>query len=107
MYLRIVILIVAGFYLQAVHLNLLMAQKINKQDTVQVMVDNHKMSMYVSGTGKYTVVLEAGGSSNHLCYRTIDTAIAKITRVISYDRPGYLASEKCEKTRDAITTLML
>lgn len=59
--------------------------------------------MYVSGTGKYTVVLEAGGSSNHKCWRTVDTSIAKITRVISYDRPGYLKSEVCEKTRDAIT----
>ncbi|MBK9466233.1 MAG: hypothetical protein IPN56_15960 [Chitinophagaceae bacterium] len=43
-------------------------------------------------------------SSNHrCCYRTIDTALAKITRVISYDRPGYLKSETCNKTRDAIT----
>ncbi|MBK7289608.1 MAG: alpha/beta hydrolase [Chitinophagaceae bacterium] len=103
MHLRIVILIALSFYVQAGHLNLLLAQKVTKLDTVQVTVDNHKMSMYVSGTGKYSVVLEAGGSSNHRCYRTIDTAIAKITRVISYDRPGYLASEKCDKTRDANT----
>ena len=103
MYLRIIILIVVSFYVQAVNLNSLLAQKTNKQDSVQVTVDNHKMSMYVSGTGKYTVVLEAGGSSNHRCYRTIDTAIAKITRVISYDRPGYLKSEICNKTSDAIT----
>ena len=72
-------------------------------DTLQVSVDNHKMSMYVSGTGKYTVILEAGGASNHRCWRAIDTAIAKTTRVISYDRPGYLQSEICEKSRDAIT----
>ena len=103
MHLRIVILIALSFYLQAGHLNLLLAQKATKQDTVQVRVDNHKMSMYVSGTGKYTVVLEAGGSSNHRCYSSIDTAIAKITRVISYDRPGYLKPEICNKTRDAIT----
>lgn len=76
---------------------------INKVDTLHVDVDNHKMFMYVSGTGKYTVVLEAGGSSDHKCWRTIDTAIAKITRVITYDRPGYLKSEVCEKKRDAIT----
>ena len=103
MYLRIVISFAICFYVQAAHLNFLLAQKINRNDTLQVMVDNHKIMMYVSGTGKYTVVLEAGGSSNHRCYRIIDTAIAKITRVISYDRPGYLKSEKCEKTRDAIT----
>ena len=72
-------------------------------DTLQVSIDNHKMSMYVSGTGKYTVILEAGGASNHRCWRAIDTAIAKATRVISYDRPGYLNSETCEKSRDAVT----
>ena len=103
MYRRIVISMAACLYMQAVHLNVLRAQQIDRKDTLQVMVDDHKMSMYVAGTGKYTVVLEAGGSSNHRCYRTIDTALAKITRVISYDRPGYLKSETCNKTRDAIT----
>lgn len=99
---RIFIAIVSFFYLQLLHLNSLYAQKI-PIDTLQVTVDNHKMSMYVSGKGKYTVVLEAGGASNHRCWKTIDTQIAKTTRVISYDRPGYLKSEMCEKTRDAVT----
>jgi len=72
-------------------------------DTLQISVDNHKMSMYASGTGKYTVILEAGGASNHRCWRAVDTAISKITRVISYDRPGYLKSEICEASRDAVT----
>lgn len=71
------------------------------KDTVQVVVDSHKMSMYVSGTGKYTVILEAGG--NHRCWSKIDTQLAKIARVISYDRPGYLKSEMCNKQRDATT----
>jgi pimeloyl-ACP methyl ester carboxylesterase len=103
---NLVISIVLIFCLQCCFLNSSIAQEIkpsSKFDTLQVDVDNHKMSMYVSGTGKYTVVLEAGGSSNHNCWRTIDTAITKITRVISYDRPGYLKSEVCEKTRDAVT----
>lgn len=100
---RVIISIAVCFYLQTVHSHLLLAQQINRKDTIQVTVDSHKMSMYVAGTGKYTVVLEAGGSSNHRCYRTIDTALAKITRVISYDRPGYLKSEICNKTRDAVT----
>ncbi|HQW44766.1 MAG TPA: hypothetical protein PLX74_11340, partial [Chitinophagaceae bacterium] len=75
MYRRIVISMAACLYMQAVHLNVLRAQQIDRKDTLQVMVDDHKMSMYVAGTGKYTVVLEAGGSSNHRCYRTIDTAL--------------------------------
>jgi len=103
---KVFIAIISVFCVQLCFLNSSFAQEIkpgSKVDTFQVDVDNHKMSMYVSGTGKYTVVLEAGGSSNHRCWRAIDTAIAKITRVISYDRPGYLKSEVCEKTRDAIT----
>lgn len=94
------------FILHSILSNLVFGQNFNTlipTDTLQVSVDNHKMSMYVSGTGKYTVILEAGGASNHRCWRAIDTTIAKITRVISYDRPGYLKSEKCEKPRDAIT----
>ena len=97
-----------------VHFNVLSAQELRGNqnigkaislhaDTLQIIVDNHKMSMYVSGTGKYTVILEAGGASNHGCWRAIDKPLAKITRVISYDRPGYLKSEMCEKQRDAIT----
>lgn len=97
---KIFISVISFFYSCS---DLLFGQKIIPVDTLQVSVDNHKMSMYVSGTGKYTVILEAGGASNHRCWRSIDTAIAKTTRVISYDRPGYLKSEICDKTRDAIT----
>jgi pimeloyl-ACP methyl ester carboxylesterase len=113
MAIKIFIAIVSFFCVQSLHYNFLYGQEVNnpqhsKQatsipiDTLQVSVDNHKLSMYVSGKGKHTVILEAGGSSNHRCWRTIDTQIAKLTRVISYDRPGYLKSEMCEKTRDAV-----
>lgn len=103
---KVFISIILIFCLQFSFLSSAFTQEIkphSKVDTLLVDVDNHKMSMYVSGTGKYTVVLEAGGSSNHNCWRTIDTAIAKIARVVTYDRPGYLKSEICEKTRDAVT----
>lgn len=103
---KVLISIISIFCVQFSFLNASIAQEIksnSKVDTLQVEVDNHKMSMYVSGTGRYTVVLEAGGASNHKCWRTIDTAIAKIAHVISYDRPGYLNSEICAKTRDAVT----
>jgi len=114
MVIKIFISLVSFFYVQSLHFNFLYGQEINNLqhtkpktsipiDTLQVSVDNHKMSMYVSGSGKYTVVLEAGGASNHGCWRAVDTQIAKLTRVISYDRPGYLKSEICNKTRDAVT----
>jgi pimeloyl-ACP methyl ester carboxylesterase len=76
---------------------------IPKTDTIQVVVDSHNISLYTSGTGKYTVILEAGGASNHKCWNKVFPEIAKLTRVISYDRPGYLNSEICTKQRDAIT----
>ena len=78
MYIRVILSIAVYFYLPTVQENLLQAQQSNRKDTVQVTVDDHKMWMYVAGTGKYTVVLEAGGSSNHRCYRTIDTALSKL-----------------------------
>ncbi len=92
------------FCLLTIHFNILLGQTAPYQiDTLQINVDNHKMSMYISGTGKHTVILEAGGASNHRCWSKIDTQLAKITRVISYDRPGYSKSEMCTKQRDAVT----
>ncbi len=70
-------------------------------DTIKVMVDNHEMVLYTSGSGKATILLEAGGSSNHKCYKKIEPEIAKFAKVVSYDRPGYLQSAPCSKPGDA------
>jgi pimeloyl-ACP methyl ester carboxylesterase len=78
-------------------------QNLASNDTLEVKVDGHLVSMFVSGKGNYTIVLEAGGASNHQCWKAVDTTLAKFARVISYDRPGYLRSEICDKPRDAIT----
>jgi hypothetical protein len=72
---KIFVLLLTFFNVQALFINLLYGQEINNTqrfktgrlheiDTLQVSVDDHKISMYVSGTGKYTVILEAGGASN-------------------------------------------
>ena len=76
---------------------------LTKTDTLSILVDNHNMFLYISGKGIYTVVMEAGLGANHNCWKAVDTAIAKRARVITYDRPGYLKSDSCTKTRDAIT----
>jgi CubicO group peptidase (beta-lactamase class C family)/pimeloyl-ACP methyl ester carboxylesterase len=72
-------------------------------DTIKVKVHDHIMTLYVAGKGKPAVILEAGGSSNHKTWNSVLPKIANDTRVVSYDRPGYLNSDTCTSPRDAIT----
>jgi CubicO group peptidase (beta-lactamase class C family)/pimeloyl-ACP methyl ester carboxylesterase len=72
-------------------------------DTIKVKVHDHVLTLYSSGAGSPAVILEAGGASNHKTWDSVQHKIAKFTRVISYDRPGYLNSDSCSKQRDAIT----
>lgn len=71
-------------------------------DTVKVKIHNHQMTLYVSGNGKPTIILEAGGGSNHRTWQLVQPKLAANTRVVSYDRPGYLNSDSCSSPRDAI-----
>jgi len=71
-------------------------------DTLKVKVHNHQMTLYVSGNGKPSVILEAGGGSNHKAWQLVQPKIAGFTKVVSYDRPGYLNSDTCTSPRDAI-----
>jgi CubicO group peptidase (beta-lactamase class C family)/pimeloyl-ACP methyl ester carboxylesterase len=72
-------------------------------DTIKVKVHDHIMTLYASGNGKPTVILEAGGGSNHGTWQSVQPKIANTTKVVSYDRPGYLNSDTCTSPRDAIT----
>ncbi|HET9746279.1 MAG TPA: alpha/beta fold hydrolase [Chitinophagaceae bacterium] len=72
-------------------------------DTIKVKVHDHVMTLYSSGVGKPTVILEAGGGSNHRTWQLVQPKIANSARVVSYDRPGYLNSDTCSSPRDAIT----
>jgi pimeloyl-ACP methyl ester carboxylesterase len=74
-----------------------------KVDTVRVKVHDHIMTLYIAGKGKPAVILEAGGGSNHRTWSLVLPKIANDTRVVSYDRPGYLNSDTCTSPRDAIT----
>lgn len=73
-----------------------------RTDTVKVKVHDHELTLYVSGNGKPAVILEAGGGSNHRTWQLVQPKIAEITKVVSYDRPGYLKSDSCSSPRDAI-----
>lgn len=72
-------------------------------DTIKVNVDNHTIYFYSIGKGAHTIVMETGLGTSHKGWSAVDTILAKNARVITYDRPGYLASDSCTKTRDAIT----
>jgi CubicO group peptidase (beta-lactamase class C family)/pimeloyl-ACP methyl ester carboxylesterase len=74
-----------------------------KTDTIKVKVHGHVMTLYSSGIGKPTVILEAGGGSNHRTWQLVQPKLANSVRVVSYDRPGYLNSDICVSPRDAIT----
>lgn len=71
-------------------------------DTIKVKVHDHVMTLYASGKGKPTVILEAGGGSSHRTWQSVQPKIANTTKVVSYDRPGYLNSDTCTSPRDAI-----
>jgi CubicO group peptidase (beta-lactamase class C family)/pimeloyl-ACP methyl ester carboxylesterase len=71
-------------------------------DTIKVKVHDHVMTLYASGQGKPTVILEAGGGSSHRTWQLVQPKIATTTKVVSYDRPGYLNSDTCPSPRDAI-----
>jgi pimeloyl-ACP methyl ester carboxylesterase len=72
-------------------------------DTIKLKVHDHIMTLYAAGKGKPAVILEAGGGSNHRTWGLVLPKIANDTRVVSYDRPGYLNSDTCTSPRDAIT----
>ena len=71
-------------------------------DTIKVKVHDHQITLYVSGKGKPAVILEAGGGSNHKAWQLVQPKMANTTKVVSYDRPGYLNSDTCTSPRDAI-----
>lgn len=72
-------------------------------DTVRVKVHGHVMPLYVAGSGEPTIVLEAGLGASHKAWEKVQMKLAQMTRVVSYDRPGYLAADTCPAPRDAVT----
>jgi CubicO group peptidase (beta-lactamase class C family)/pimeloyl-ACP methyl ester carboxylesterase len=72
-------------------------------DTIKVKVHDHVMTLYASGAGSPAVILEAGGASNHKTWDSVRTKLSKLSKVIAYDRPGYLNSDTCSSSRDALT----
>jgi pimeloyl-ACP methyl ester carboxylesterase len=53
-----------------------------------VEVNGYKMHLYCVGDGSPTVILESGLGDNWLSWYKVQPALAKFTRVCSYDRAG-------------------
>jgi pimeloyl-ACP methyl ester carboxylesterase len=56
-------------------------------------VGGHKMHLYCSGSGSPTVLLEAGAGAFSMDWVFVQPAVARHTRVCSYDRAGHAWSE--------------
>ena len=71
-----------------------------RTDTLKVKVHDHVMTLYASGAGSPTVILEAGLGASHKAWQNVQPKMAALTKVISYDRPGYLNSDSFSKSRE-------
>lgn len=57
----------------------------------------HKLHFYEAGSGSPAVVLESGISASSLNWRAVQTEVAKVARVCSYDRAGLGWSDLCDE----------
>lgn len=64
-------------------------------------VDGHRMRIECSGSGSPTIVLDAGLGNDGLIWGGVQPALAKTTRVCSYDRAGFGWSDALPAPRDA------
>lgn len=69
----------------------------------QTLVDvgGHKINLYCTGRGSPTVVLDAGMAETMFTWRKVQPAVAKFTRVCSYDRASMGFSTDGPLPRDA------
>lgn len=64
-------------------------------------VGGRSLCIHCSGSGKPTVVLEAGAGDNHTTWEVIQPAISRFTLVCSYDRAGLGQSDPAPRPRTA------
>jgi pimeloyl-ACP methyl ester carboxylesterase len=66
-------------------------------------IGGYRLHMHTEGTGTPTVVLEAGAGGIGLTWELVRPALAKLTRVVVYDRAGLGWSDMSPHARDAST----
>jgi pimeloyl-ACP methyl ester carboxylesterase len=59
------------------------------------------MGLVVSRSTGPVVVMESGGGSTHAAWAAVVPELAKVARVVTYDRAGYGLSAACDKPRTA------
>jgi pimeloyl-ACP methyl ester carboxylesterase len=65
------------------------------------LVDGHAMRIDCSGSGSPAIILDAGLGNDGLIWGRVQPALAKTTRVCSYDRAGFGWSDALAPPRDA------
>lgn len=64
-------------------------------------IGGYRLHMHVEGEGTPTVILDSGAGGIGLAWELIRPAIAKVTRVVTYDRAGLGWSDPSPKSRKA------
>lgn len=68
-----------------------------------IMVDGHRVNLVCAGSGKRTLVLDAGLGASSFEWFRLQPALARHARVCAFDRPGLGASEATAHAYDGIT----
>ena len=68
-----------------------------------VELDGRNVHLLCAGEGSPTVILEAGLPASSLTWMSVFSEIAELTRVCTYDRPGYGWSQSTDSTRTVET----
>jgi pimeloyl-ACP methyl ester carboxylesterase len=76
---------------------LISCQKIESER--MVVFDDYQLHISETGRGQPTVIIEAALGSGLASYDTLQTAISKLTKVLSYDRPGLGKSSRSPNPR--------
>jgi pimeloyl-ACP methyl ester carboxylesterase len=71
----------------------------DKESDRMVVFDDYQIHINETGVGEPTVIIEAALGSDLTSYNTLQTAISRLTRVLSYDRPGLGTSSKSPNPR--------
>lgn len=66
-------------------------------------IGGYRLHLNCQGSGSPTVLLESGIADDSLTWLGVQPAIARTTRVCSYDRAGYGWSDPSPKSRDVRT----
>ncbi len=88
----VVLLALAGASYQAIETHL--DARLSPETGQLVDVGGYRLKLNCTGTGSPTVILESGFGDVSTEWRTVQPAIAKFSRVCSYDRAGYGGSDQ-------------